>query len=158
LANPFVGTLTLSFSRPVELTLSTTFASLLNDGLDGGRFERVSLTASGVAFSPHLGTTAVYSGAGTAHITADDAFSPTPTVSDWGFVGAGLASDYTFVYTSTRVGLSETFDVTITAVPEPSPLAVLAGSLVAAARIPCRRARLPLGSWRSHSFGRVRVT
>jgi hypothetical protein len=130
LASPFVGTLMFSFSRSVELSLSATFPSLLNDGLDGGRFERVSLsTAAGVVFSPKSGTTAVYTGAGTTSITADDAFSPSPTLSDWGFVGTGLASNYAFVYTSTRTGLSETFDVEITAVPEPATCLLLATSL-----------------------------
>jgi hypothetical protein len=147
LANPFVGTLTLSFSTPVELSLSATFASLLNDGLDGGRFERVSLSASSaVTFQPQPGTTAIYTGTGTASITADDAFSPTPTVSDWGFVGTGRASSYLFTYTSTRVGLSETFEATITAVPEPSALAFLAALLAAGHHVRFTRARLPLES------------
>ena len=123
LSDPFVGSLTLLFNRPVQLTLAATFSSLLNDGQDGGRYERVTLSAPGpVTFHPLSGTTAVYTGIGAQSITADDTFSLNPTTSIWGFVGAGFSDTYTFVYTSTRVGFSETFNVEVTAVPEPDPL------------------------------------
>ena len=65
LAAPFVGTLTMSFSQPVEVSLLATFSSLLNDGADGGRIERVRLsTAEDVDFFPAPNTTALYAGAG----------------------------------------------------------------------------------------------
>jgi hypothetical protein len=91
---------------------------LLRDGLNNGRFERVQFSSSEpVAFAALPGTTAIYTGAGTSSILADDLFSQTPTVSDWGFVGDRRASSYQFQYTSTSLGLSETFDVIV--VPEP---------------------------------------
>ena len=131
LASPFVGTLTISFSQPVQINLSATFSSLLNDGIDGGRFERVVLSTVGpVTFAPGPGTTAIYSGQGTQSITADDMFSDSPTTSIWGFVGSGLADHYTFVYTSTRTGFSETFNVVITQVPEPCPFGLLSIGLM----------------------------
>lgn len=145
LAAPFIGTLGISFSQPVEVSLLATFPSLLNDGVDGGRIERVSLsTAEEVAFFAAPNTTALYTGAGSHQITADDEYSADPTSSIWGFVGEGRASDYTFVYTSSRVGFSETFDVVITSVPAPSSGAMLAAALIPAllaiwTRRSCRR-------------------
>jgi hypothetical protein len=119
--NPFQGTVTLTFDRPVEIAVLATFASLLRDGLSGGRFEQVRLSSPGsVTFAPAPNTTAVYSGVGTNSILADDEFSPTPTVSIWGFVGSGAATTYQIQYTGTSGGLSETFVV----VPEPSSVAL----------------------------------
>jgi hypothetical protein len=131
LGNPFVGTLSLIFSEPVEVILRATFPSLLRDGLNGGRFEQVQLAAPGVAFASLPGTSAIYTGAGTNTILADDQFSQNPTVSNWGFVGSGLASNYQFQYTSTSFGLSETFDVIV--VPEPASAALGGLALVAIA-------------------------
>ena len=96
-----------------------TFASMTRDAIDGGRFEQVQLTApGGVSFSSAAGTTAIYTGAGTNSITADDQFPPTPPLSIWGFVGDGASSMYQFQYTGTSSGLSETFDVHV--IPEPA--------------------------------------
>ncbi|HYW80764.1 MAG TPA: hypothetical protein VE890_14380, partial [Thermoguttaceae bacterium] len=53
LANPFIGTLNLSFSEPVQVSLLATMQGLLTDGIDGGRIERVSLSTAGdVVFQP----------------------------------------------------------------------------------------------------------
>ncbi len=117
--SPFFGTVTLTFDQPVEIAVLATFASMTRDALDGGRFEQVQLTSSGgVSFSGAAGTTAIYTGAGTNTITADDQFPPTPPLSIWGFVGDGISSTYTLQYTGTTSGLSETFDVRV--IPEPT--------------------------------------
>jgi hypothetical protein len=126
-ASPFIGNIVFTFSEPVQITVPANFASLLRDGLSGGRFERVQLSsAEAVTFAALPNTTAIYTGAGTSTILADDLFSETPTVSNWGFVGSSPAAAYQLQYTSTSLGLSETFDVIV--VPEPP-----AGSLAALA-------------------------
>jgi hypothetical protein len=135
-ASPFVGSLTLTFSEPVELILRATFPSLLRDGLNNGRFERVQIAAAApTIFSPLPDTTAVYAGAGTNTIIADDLFSQIPTVSDWGFVSSGPTSAYQFQYTSTSLGLSETFDVIVA----PEPAGFLLGGLGLTALLIARR-------------------
>jgi hypothetical protein len=141
--SPFFGTVTFTFDHPVEIAVLATFASMTRDDLSGGRFEQVQLTTAGpVAFSPAAGTTAIYTGAGTNSITADDQFPPTPPLSIWGFVGDGLSTSYTLRYSGTTVGLSETFDVHV--IPEPmawmiamcgiSAIVVVARRKVAASR------------------------
>jgi hypothetical protein len=143
-ANPFTGTVTLQFDAPVEIAIAATFPSMTRDGLDGGRFEQVRLSsAAGVQFQPLIGTTAVYSGAGTNVIVADDEFSPTPTLSNWGFVGAGPATTYELQYTGTTVGLSETF--TISVIPEPRSALLLACALCTIAVVARRSVR---AGWR----------
>jgi hypothetical protein len=139
-ANPFAGTVTFTFDQPVEVAVLATFASLTRDGLDGGRFEQVRLASpDAVVFQPATNTTAIYAGAGTNTITADDEFSPTPTISLWGFTGAGPSTIYELQYTGTTVGLSETFTVSV--IPEPGSLALLACGLAAAAASLTVRAR-----------------
>jgi hypothetical protein len=124
-ASPFAGTVTFQFDTPVEIAISATFPSMTRDGLDGGRFEQVRLSsAAQVQFQPRIGTTAVYSGAGSNVIVADDEFSPTPTLSNWGFVGSGAATTYELRYTGTTVGLSETFAVSV--IPEPRSILLFA--------------------------------
>jgi hypothetical protein len=138
-ASPFTGTVTLQFDAPVEIAVAATFPSMTRDGLDGGRFEQVRLSSAGqVQFQPVIGTTAVYSGAGTNVIVADDEFSPTPTLSNWGFVGTGAAPTYELQYTGTTVGLSETF--TISVIPEPRSLLLLACAICTIAAVARRRA------------------
>jgi hypothetical protein len=137
--SPFFGTVTLTFDQPVELAVLATFASLTRDAIDGGRFEQVQLASSGaVAFSPAAGTTAIYTGAGTNSMTADDQFPPTPPLSIWGFVGDGVSNTYQIQYTGTTSGLSETFDVHV--IPEPAAwllgtCAVALGGLAARRRV-----------------------
>jgi hypothetical protein len=124
-ATPFSGTVTFTFDQPVEVAVLATFDSLTRDGLDGGRFEQVRLAAPGaVQFQPAPNTTAVYSGVGTNAIVADDEFSPTPTLSIWGFTGAGATTTYELQYTGTTGGLSETFEVSV--IPEPATLLMIA--------------------------------
>ncbi len=128
--SPFFGTVTFTFDQPVEVAVLATFASMTRDDLSGGRFEQVQLMSpSGVSFSGAAGTTAIYTGAGTNTITADDQFPPTPPLSIWGFVGDGLSTTYQFQYTGTSTGLSETFDVHV--IPEPAawPIAVCGAAL-----------------------------
>lgn len=138
LASPFTGTLTFAFDRPVQINVLASFASLINDGLEGGRFEEVQLSApNSVTFGPSNGTLAMYSGAGTNAIAVRDFFSPTPTPSPWGFLGTGLSPSYQFQYTGTHQGLSETFDVAVTAIPEPATVLLIvvgAGTLPLLAR------------------------
>ena len=139
-ANPFSGTVTFTFDQPVEVAFLATFNSLTLDGLDGGRFEQVRLASPGtVQFQPAPNTTAVYSGVGTSTIIADDEFSPTPTLSLWGFTGAGPSATYELQYTGTTTGLSETFTVTV--IPEPASLWLLAISLLL---VVWNRATVPL--------------
>jgi hypothetical protein len=140
--SPFFGTVTFTFDQPVEIAVLATFASMTRDAIDGGRFEQVQLTSPGpVAFSPAAGTTAIYTGAGTNSITADDQFPPTPPLSIWGFVGDGLGTSYTLQYTGTTVGLSETFDVHV--IPEPSACMILICGL-AAAVVSAQRRIIPM--------------
>ncbi len=140
-ASPFTGTVTFTFDQPVEVEFLATFPSLTRDGLSGGRFEQVRLSSPGaVQFAPLGGTTAIYTGIGTNSITADDEFSPTPTLSLWGMTGAGTSAVYELQYTGTTVGLSETFTVTV--VPEPLTLSLCAwglGLVCLARRRLCRR-------------------
>jgi hypothetical protein len=127
-ASPFTGTVTVQFDSPVEIAVQSTFASMTRDGLDGGRFEQVRLSsAAAVQFQPIIGTKAVYSGAGTNAIIADDEFSPTPTLSDWGFASTGAATTYELQYTGTTIGLSETF--TISVIPEPRSIFLAVSAL-----------------------------
>jgi hypothetical protein len=129
--SPFFGTVTFTFNQPVELAVLATFTSMTRDDLSGGRFEQVQFTSPGaVAFSPAVGTNAIYTGAGTNSITADDQFPPTPPLSIWGFVGSGSSNSYTLQYTGTTVGLSETFDVHV--IPEPSACMLVIGGVVVA--------------------------
>ena len=133
--SPFFGMVTLTFDQPVEVAVLATFASMTRDAIDGGRFEQVQLTTSGaVAFSAADATTAIYTGAGTNSITADDQFPPTPPLSIWGFVGDGVSNRYTLQYTGTTNGLSETFDVHV--IPEPAawPIAICGAALCALVR------------------------
>jgi hypothetical protein len=136
--NPFFGTVTLTFDQPVEIAVLSTLRSLTRDALDGGRFEQVQLTSPGpVAFSPAASTTAIYTGAGTNSITADDQFPPTPPLSIWGFVGSGSSNSYTLQYSGTTVGLSETFDVHV--IPEPSACLLVIGGVAIAGGVAWRR-------------------
>ena len=139
-ANPFSGTVTFTFDAPVEVSFLATFPSLTRDGLDGGRFEQVRLSSPGqVQFQPAPDTTAVYAGTGTSSITADDEFSPTPTLSNWGFIGSGVSSTYELQYTGTTVGLSETFRVSV--IPEPGSFALACGGLVSLGLLARRKPR-----------------
>jgi hypothetical protein len=143
-ANPFSGTVTFTFDQPVEVAFLATFDSLTRDGLDGGRFEQVRLSApAAVQFQPAPNTTAVYSGIGTSTITADDEFSPTPTLSIWGFTGTGASTTYELQYTGTTVGLSETFDVSV--IPEPATflLTIMGGLVLLLWNSATRIARIP---------------
>jgi hypothetical protein len=78
------------------------------------------------------------SGTGTSSITADDEFSPTPTLSNWGFIGSGASTTYELQYAGTTVGLSETFRVSV--IPEPESFAQACGRLVTL-RLLARRKR-----------------
>ena len=129
-ADPFHGTVHFKFDAPVQLRLLATFASLTRDGLDGGRFEQIRFNSNGNAtFSGDPETSAIYSGEGSESILVDDLLTPTPVLSDWGVIGDGKDDTYRLEYTSTRVGLSETFDVIV--VPEPSGFSLcLAAPLV----------------------------
>jgi hypothetical protein len=133
--SPFFGTVTFTFDQPVEVAVLATFASMTRDDLSGGRFEQVQLSSPGpIAFSAAAGTNAIYTGAGTNSITADDQFPPTPPLSIWGFVGDGLSNSYTLQYTGTTVGLSETFDVHV--IPEPAACIIfICGIAVAGVRL-----------------------
>jgi hypothetical protein len=130
--NPFVGTLEFTFSEPVDALLRATFPSLIRDGLDGGRFERVQAsTAEAATLHALVGTTAIYTGSGTNAIIADDQFSETPTTSNWGFFSSGPLATFDFQYTSTSLGLSETFDVFV--VPEPAGILLVVLGLIGVA-------------------------
>jgi hypothetical protein len=138
---PFTGSVTFTFDAPVEVAFLATFASLVNDEDSLGRtFERVRLSSPGaVQFQPSPSTTAVYSGAGTNTISAEDAFNMLPNTSIWGFVGSGQSTIYEYQYTGTRVGLSETFNVRV--IPEPHAMALIGVGLASLAFVLVLRRR-----------------